>query len=132
MRFVVTALVYLSGLMCLFLAAGFLIDPVGSAAALGLKADGAAAISTIRADFTAFFGLTGLAMLLGAWRRNGDLLLAPAIVYAAAFIGRGIDLAINGPYPMFFQPMAVEAFWAVLLFTAWKILPHHSLQEISG
>lgn len=132
MRLVITALVYLSGLVCLLMAVGYLIDPAGSAAQLGIKPDGIAGLSTIRADFTALFGLTGAAMMLGAWRRNGDLLLAPALFYGTAFTGRAIDLAINGTYPMFAKPMAAEAFWAVLLFVAWKVLPHHKIDEIAG
>jgi len=35
-------------------------------------------------------------------------------------------------YPNFFQPMAVEAFWAALLFAAWRVLPHHRLEEIAA
>ena len=132
MRLVLTALVYLSGLFCLFLAVGFLTDPATSAAGLGIKAEGAAALSTVRADFTAFFGVTGALMLWGAWRRNGDLLLVPALIYGTAFTGRAINLAIHGTYPMFFQPMAVEAFWTVLLFTAWRVLPHHKIADIAG
>lgn len=130
MRFMLTALVYLSGLLCVLLAIGFLVDPATNAAQLGIKASEPAALSTIRADFTAFFGITGVAMLLGAWRRNGDLLLAPAVVYGVAFTGRAIDLAVNGAYPGFAQPMAVEAFWTVLLVTAWRVLPHHKLADI--
>ena len=130
MRFVLTALVYLSGLFCLFLAVGFLLDPLTSAASLGVRPDGVAGSSTIRADFTGIFGVTGAAMLWGAWRRNGDLLLAPAVFYAVAFTGRAIDLAVNGAYPRFAQPMAVELFWAVLLFAAWRVLPHHRLEEV--
>lgn len=132
MRLVLTALVYLSGLLCVFLAIGFLIDPAGSAIQLGVRADSPAALSTIRADFTGLFGVTGVAMLLGAWRRNGDLLLGPAVFYSVAFTGRAIDLAVNGAYPGFVQPMAVEAFWTVLLIAAWRILPHHKLDEIAG
>ena len=132
MRFVLTALVYLSGLFCLFLAVGFLIDPVTSASQLGIRPDGVAGSSTIRADFTGIFGVTGLAMLWGAWRRNGDLLLAPAVFYAVAFTGRAIDLAVNGTYSDCFRPMAVEAFWAVLLFAAWRVLPHHRIEEVVG
>lgn len=130
MRLVLTALVYLSGLLCLFLAVGFLIDPAGSAIQLGVKADTPAAMATIRADFTAFFGITGAAMLWGAWRRNGDLLMGPAVVYGVAFTGRAIDMAVNGPYPGFVQPMAVEAFWTVLLIAAWRVLPHHKLEDV--
>ena len=94
--------------------------------------DSAAALSTVRADFTAFFGVTGALMLWGAWRRNGDLLLVPALIYGTAFTCRAINLAVHGPYPLFFQPMAVEAFWTVLLFTAWRVLPHHKIAEIAG
>jgi hypothetical protein len=132
MRFAITALVYLSGLVALLMGIGFLVDPVGSAAQLGVRPDGIAGISTIRADFTGLFGLTGLAMLFGAWRRNGDLLLVPALFYGTAFIIRAIDLAINGTYPMFAKPMAVEAFWSLLLFAAWKVLPHHRIDELTS
>ena len=132
MRLILTALVYLSGLLCLFLAVGFLTDPATSAAGLGVKADGIAGLSTIRADFTAFFGVTGALMLWGAWRRNGDLLLVPAFIYGTAFVCRALGLAIDGTYPGFLQPMAVEAFWTVLLFAAWRVLPHHKLADIAG
>ena len=132
MRLILTALVYLSGLLCLFLAVGFLTDPATSAAGLGIKVEGAAALSTVRADFTAFFGVTGALMLWGAWRRNGDLLLVPALIYGTAFVCRALGLAIDGTYPMFIQPMAVELFWTVLLFAAWRVLPHHKLADIAG
>jgi hypothetical protein len=132
MRLVLSALVYLSGLLCLFLAVGFLTDPATSAAGLGIKAEGAAALSTIRDDFTAFFGVTGALMLCGAWRRNGDLLLVPALIYGTAFTVRLIGLAIDGTYPMFVQPMAVELFWTVLLIAAWRVLPHHKLAEVTA
>ena len=49
MRLVLTGLVYLSGLLCLFLAVGFVTDPATSAAGLGIRVDGAAALSTVRA-----------------------------------------------------------------------------------
>lgn len=132
MRLVLTALVYLSGLLCLFLAVGFLTDPATSAAGLGVKAEGAAALSTIRADFTAFFGVTGALMLWGAWRRNGDLLLVPALIYGTAFTVRLIGLAIDGTYPGFATTMAVELFWTVLLIAAWRVLPHHKLAEVAA
>ena len=131
MRLVLTALVYLSGLLCLFLAVGFLTDPATSAAGLGIKVEGAAALSTVRADFTAFFGVTGALMLWGAWRRNGDLLLVPALIYGTAFVCRALGLAIDGTYPGFIQPMAVEAFWTILLFAAWRVLPHHKITDFT-
>ena len=134
MRLVLTALVYLSGLVCLYLAVGFLIHPATNAAGLHIKVspDDVAALSTIRADLTAFFGVTGALMLWGAWRRNGDLLLVPALIYGTAFTVRLIGLGIDGTYPDFVQPMAVELFWTVLLFAAWRVLPHHKIADIAG
>ena len=132
MRIAITALVFLFGLFDLFLAASFLFDPVTNGAALGVKPDGIAGISTIRADFTAFFLVAGAGMLWGAWRRKGDLLLAPAALFGIAFIGRAIDLAVNGAYPMWWQPMTVEALESVLALAAWRVLPHHKIEEIAG
>ena len=132
MRIAITALVFLFGLFDLFLAASFLFDPVTNGASLGVKPDGVAGISTIRADFTAFFLVAGAGMLWGAWRRNGDLLLAPAALFGIAFIGRAIDLAVNGAYAMWWQPMTVEALESVLALAAWRVLPHHKIEEIAG
>ena len=57
MRLILTALVFLAGLFDLFLAISFLTDPVQQATGFGIGATGASGISTIRADFTSFFGV---------------------------------------------------------------------------
>ena len=132
MRLVLTALIFLAGLLDLFLGVGFLIDPASSGAQLAVLPDGVAGLSTIRADFTAFFLVAAGCMMWGAWRRNGDLLLPPAALFGVAFVGRAIDLAINGAYPGWWMPMAVEAFHTILLLAAWRVLPHHKIEEIAG
>lgn len=130
MRLVLTALVFLIGLFDLALAASFLIDPLTPAQGLGVGTTGMAGLSTIRADFTAFFGVSGFAMVWGAWRRNADLLLVPMLLYAVTFAARALDLAISGRYPGWAAPMAVEAVEMLLLFAAWRLLPHHRIAEL--
>jgi hypothetical protein len=132
MRLVLTALIFLAGLLDLLLAIGFLTDPATNAAQLGVLADGTAGLSTIRADFTAFFLVAAGCMMWGAWRRNFDLLLVPAALFGVALTGRAINLAIHGAYPGFVLPMTVEAFHVVLLVVAWRVLPHHTVEEIAG
>jgi hypothetical protein len=132
MRLILTALIFLAGLLDLFLAIGFLTDPAANAAQLGVLPDGVPGLSTIRADFTAFFLVAAGCMMWGAWRRNGDLLLPPAALFGVAFTGRAINLAMHGPYAGWALPMAVEAFHTVLLVVAWRYLPHHRLEEIAA
>ena len=132
MRLILTALIFLAGLLDLFLAIGFLTDPATNGASRGVLPEGVAGLSTMRADFTAFFLVAAGCMMWGAWRRNGDLLLPPAALFGVALIGRTINLAIHGPYPGFAVPMGVEAFHTVLLVVAWRYLPHHKLEEIAG
>ena len=132
MRLILTALIFLAGLLDLFLGLGFLIDPANNGAQLGVVPAGVAGLSTMRADFTAFFLVAAGCMMWGAWRRNGDLLLPPAALFGVAFLGRTINLAVHGAYPGFALPMAVEAFHTVLLIAAWRVLPHHRLKEAAG
>ena len=132
MRLILTALIFLAGMLDLFLAIGFLLDPAKSGAELNVLPDGIAGLSTMRADFTAFFLVAAFCMMWGAWRRNGDLLLVPAALFGIALTGRAINLAIHGSYPGFALPMAVEAFHVALLIAAWRVLPHHKIEEIAG
>jgi hypothetical protein len=105
MRLVVTALIFLTGLFDLFMAVSFLLDPGSAGAGLGVAAIGmaggpqgaAAGLSTIRADFTSFFGVGAFCMMWGAWRRNADLLLVPALLFGVSFVGRAVNVAMVGP-----------------------------------
>ncbi|MDF8331975.1 hypothetical protein [Novosphingobium cyanobacteriorum] len=139
MGFVLIVLIFLAGMFDLYMAGSFLFTPLDAGAGLGVTAIGlmggmqgaAAGISTIRADFTAFFGIAALCMMWGAWRRNGDLLLVPGLLFGASFLGRAVNVAVIGPYPAWWFPMLIEAFHFALLVAAWRILPHHRLQELA-
>jgi len=132
MRLILTALLFLFGLFNLFLGVSFLIDPVRLGAAFFLSPIGTGGMAVLRADMTAFFLVAGGCMLWGAWRRNGDLLLVPALLFGIAFTGRAISAALDGTQPGFWTPMTVEALQVVLLIAAWRILPHHKIDEIAG
>ena len=132
MRFVLTALLFVAGLFNLFLAVSFLLDPVGLGGQFGVSPNGPLGTAVLRADFTAFFAVIGFCMLWGAWRRNGDLLLVPAALLGIAFVGRAISAFVSGMQPGFFEPMIAEAAQVVLLVAAWRVVPHHRIEEIAG
>ncbi|MET0251223.1 MAG: hypothetical protein ABW203_03500 [Novosphingobium sp.] len=132
MRLVLTALIFLAGLFDLFLGVGFLVEPVGSGTTFFLEARGNGGLAVLRADMTAFFVVAAGCMIWGAWRRNGDLLLVPAVLFGIAFTGRLVSRVFDGGYPLFWVPMAVEAVHVVLLAVAWRMLPHHRIREIAG
>ncbi|WP_068077408.1 hypothetical protein [Novosphingobium lentum] len=131
MRLILTALIFLAGLFDLFLAFSFLFDPTNSGGSFGLTPQGLAGLAVLRADFTAFFGVAAVCMMWGAWRRNADLLLVPALLFGTALTVRCFSLAKDGAAPGFLVPMAVEAFHVVLLLAAWRLLPHHTIEQIT-
>ncbi len=132
MRFVLTALVFLFGLFDLFMGLNFLLNPAETALGFGLSANGVQGLSTLRADFTAFFGVVAACMMIGAWRRNADLLLVPVAVMGVAVLVRGVSLVLDGTYPGWQVPMTVEALHVVLLVAAWRVLPHHRIEELTS
>ena len=132
MRLILTALIFLFGLFNLFLGFGFLVQPAQAGADFFLTPVGSGGLAVLRADFAAFFGVAAVCMMLGAWRRNGDLLLVPAALFAVAFIGRSISAMLDGAATAFWLPMSVEAAQVILLAAAWRLLPHHKIEEIAG
>lgn len=134
MRLILTALIFLLGMFDLFMAASFLLNPqtTASGAAFSIAPVGVAGLSTIRGDMTSFFAVSAVCMMWGAWRRNADLLLVPAMLFGTTLAGRAVNLAVLGGYPGWAPPMAVEAFHVVLALAAWRLLPHHKLAEIAG
>ncbi|MBC7491066.1 MAG: hypothetical protein H7241_01290 [Novosphingobium sp.] len=134
MRLILTAVIFLTGLFDLYLAFGFLTDPinVGQQFYLQPTHNTNGGLAVLRADFTAFFGVAAACMMWGAWRRNADLLLVPALLFGTALTVRALSLAVDGTYPGFAVPMVVEAFHVVLLGLAWRLLPHHPIEEITG
>ncbi len=132
MRFVLTALIFLFGLFDLMIGLSFLLNPAETALGFGISANGLQGLSTLRADFTSFFGVVAVCMMIGAWRRNGDLLLVPAAVMGIAVTVRGLSLALDGTYPGWHVPMVVEALHVALLVAAWRVLPHHRIEELTS
>lgn len=132
MRLVLIGLLFLAGLFNLFLAVSFLLDPAGIGGDFGMTANGPLGLAVIRGDFTAFFTVAGFCMLWGAWRRNGDLLLVPAALLGIAFVGRAITALTVGTSPGFFEPMVAEAVQVALLIASWRVVPHHSVEELAG
>lgn len=132
MRLVLLAVIFLSGLFNLFMGLSFLIDPMRMGQTFALEARGSAGLAVLRADMTAFFVVAAACLLWGAWRRNGDLLLVPAMLFGTAFIGRAVSIFADGTVPGFWTGMAYEAFHVGLALIAWRVLPHHRLEEIAG
>ncbi len=132
MRFALTALIFLLGLFDLFMGLNFLLNPLATGPGLGLAPLGTQGMSTLRADFTAFFGVIAICMMLGAWRRNGDLLLVPAALMGTAVAVRGLSLILDGTYPGWWGPMAVEGLHVIVLIAAWRVLPHHKIEELTS
>ena len=132
MRLILTALIFLLGLFDLFMGLNFLFNPVETAAGFGLLAQGNAGMSSLRADFAAYFCVIAVSMMWGAWRRNGDLLLVPAALMGTTLAVRGFSLAVDGTYPVAFLLMSVELVHVILLIATWRTLPHHKIAEIAG
>ncbi|MEQ1497616.1 MAG: hypothetical protein ABL914_03065 [Novosphingobium sp.] len=132
MRMAITALIFLAGMFNLFLGVSFLYDPGGMGLQFGVSPNGPLGMAVLRADFVAFFLVVGFCMLRGAWRRNGDLLLVPAALFAVAFTGRAISALASGTQPGFFEPMVAEALQVILLMIGWRVIPHHKIEELTS
>lgn len=132
MRVILTALIFLLGLFDLFISLNFLMNPQATALGFGIAPTGVQGLSTLRADFTAFFGVVAVCMMIGAWRRNADLLLVPAALMGTAVVVRAISLGVDGGYPGYLVPMIVETVHVALLVAAWKVLPHHRIEELTS
>ena len=131
-RLLVTASVFVIGLFMVLLALAFLFQPETTAATIGIAATNTQGLSTLRADFLGFFGIIGVCMVWGAWRRNGDVLLVPAIIMVVVIAGRIVSAIMDGPYEGFMVPIMLEAVIAALLLAARAMVPHHRVEEIAG
>ncbi len=131
MRLILTALLFVAGLFFVITGIGFLVSPESSIGSFGLAAANTLGWSTIRADMTAFFVVGGVCLLRGSWRRKGDVLLVPAMLFGIAFIGRLVSLFTDGGHEGVYMPMAIELGVVLLSLAAHKLLPHHTVDEIS-
>ena len=130
LRIIITALVFLGGLFFIMSGLSFLLQPHTTAPGIGLIPNGAVGLATARADFFALFGLLGICMIWGAWKRRGDLLLLPALAMLMAVGARLLSFTLDGPNPGFLGPIAIEGGLAALLLVARAILPHHRLEDV--
>ncbi len=108
---------------------GFLTNPVTMGPDFGLEAVGNQGLSSLRADFTAYFWVAGGALLFGAWRRRGDVLLIAVALLGITFIVRAISLFVDGPYDGWYGPMAVEALTVIVALVASRVLPRSTLRS---
>ena len=113
----------LGGLLLLFMGAGFLLDPATAGAGFGISAEGAHGLTSIRADFTAFFGVGGACLIWGAWANRSDPLLIGAALMLVTLAARLVALAIDGGFEGYATPMIVEAIIGVLALIGAAKLP---------
>ena len=104
----------LLGALFLFVGAQFLIDPVTTGGDFGLSPNGNAGLSTIRADMTAFFWVSGGALLYGVWKQRGEASSVTAALMGIVFCARCLSLVLDGTYEGWLPPMAIEAVTVIL------------------
>ena len=112
------AALLLLGLLYLAIGSLFLFEPDRMGETFGVAAAGAQGLSTMRADFTAFFWVLGGALVWGGWRSRDDVLWVAAALIGIALAGRGFSLLADGNYTNALQPMLVEAVTLVLALVA--------------
>jgi hypothetical protein len=129
MRFVLTALAMIGGIVFTLIGLGFFFVPDTAGASFALLPDGVPGLAVMRADMTAFFVVGGVCMIWGAWKRNGELLLVPAALFGIAFCGRLLTVIIDGPSRQFWLPMLVEAATVIVTLLGSRHLPHDAVGE---
>ena len=129
MRFVLTALAMIGGIVFTLVGLGFLFEPESTGAGFALVPNGAPGLAVLRADMTAFFVVGGVCMIWGAWKRNGELLLVPAALFGIAFTGRLASAIVDGATPGFWVPMLIEAATVAVNLLGSRYLPHEAVGE---
>lgn len=129
---VLRALLLLGGIFYVMLGTGFLLDPATNGPEFGVLPDGAKGLSSIRGDFTAFFWVSGGCLIIGAWKRNGDMLLVTAALMGTVLLGRTLSLVLDGAYAEWWMPMLVEAVTVILALIGSRVLPHHVMGDSEG
>ena len=132
MRLVLTALLFVGGLVFVFYGISFLVMPGSIGPGFGLQPASAMGSATVRADMTAFFLVSGACMMLGAWKRSGDVLLVPAALCGIALFGRLVSVFADGAYDGFWLTMLGEALTVAISLAGHQLLPHHDVEEITG
>jgi hypothetical protein len=117
-RMVLRLLAGAAALFLIFVGVQFWIDPVKTAAGMGLVAQSAAGLANLRADNAGAFLGTGIIALTGAVRGDRRYFIAPLVFLFVAIIGRGITVATAGFSYALVPPMVIEAVFIVIFGAA--------------
>ncbi|MGB3472838.1 MAG: hypothetical protein WBA51_18630 [Erythrobacter sp.] len=120
------AILVLGGLLLGFIGFGFFMDPAASGADFGISPGGASeahGLTSIRADFTAFFVVGGASLIWGALAKRGDALVIGGALMLVTLFGRVVSLSIHGSFDGFLPPMAVEAVLGIAALIGARVLP---------
>ncbi|MBX7539540.1 hypothetical protein [Qipengyuania sphaerica] len=123
MHFILVVLLALGALLNLFLGLSFFFDPATAGADFGLQSPNEQGLSSMRADFTAFFLVAAFCEGWAAWKRRGDILWPALMLFVIAFTGRLVNLIVVGDYDLWYGPMAVEALHVIVMLLAIKTFP---------
>jgi len=118
MHLFLSAIIVAGAILDLVIGTGFLVNPSVSGSDFGLDVARTHGSSTLRGDMTAFFYIAAISMAWGAWKRRGDVLLPALGLFGIAFLGRLINLIVEGAYDGWWQPMAIEALHIIVLLWA--------------
>ncbi|HEY5645353.1 MAG TPA: DUF4345 family protein [Pseudomonadales bacterium] len=111
-------------LLFLVMGAGFVTDPAGGAASLGLTPEGVHGLNTLRGDIAGLFVGSALMLVLGLVRREPIWLLAVAVLMAVIALGRLVGFVVDGaPAQPTLVALGVEIFVTALLLVAANKLP---------
>lgn len=113
----------LGGLLLIYMGFGFLTNPTGAAADFGIAVEGAHGLTSIRADMTAFFCVSGGCFIWGAWSRRADPLTIGAALMLVTLVTRLVSLMAYGPFDGHIAPMVVEALLGVFGLIGARVLP---------
>ena len=120
MHVILSAILLALAILDIVIGTGFLIDPANSGADFGLTIASTHGESTLRGDMTAFFWVTGISMIWGAWKRRGDVMLPALGLFGIAFLGRFINVVAQGPYEGWLVPMGVEGLHCIVIIIAMR------------
>lgn len=123
MRLALKLILSLGGLLLVFMGFGFLTDPAASGADFGLAVEGAHGLTSIRADMTSFFTVSGACFLWGAWGDRRDPLIIGSALMLVVLGVRVLSIFAYGTFEDFEVPMIVEALLGGFGLLAARVLP---------
>ena len=111
-------------LLFLVMGAGFLLDPLGSAAGLAVTPEGTHGLNTLRGDMAGLFLGSALLLILGLVKREAAWLLAVAVLMVMIAVGRLLGFVMDGsPVQATLVAFGFEVVIAAVLLLAAKKLP---------